>query len=48
MPVALSVCLVAVVSACGGTMNWTSASGAGDGSCPAPLPTALEIDVQRQ
>jgi hypothetical protein len=30
---------------CTGTANWTSASGAGGGSCPAPLPTALKINV---
>jgi hypothetical protein len=30
------------------TMTWTSASGVVGGSCPAPLPTVLKIDVQRQ
>jgi hypothetical protein len=30
------------------TMAWTSASGVVGGSCPAPLPTVLKIDVQRQ
>jgi hypothetical protein len=30
------------------TMTLTSASGVVGGSCPAPLPTGLKIDVQRQ
>jgi hypothetical protein len=30
------------------TITWTSASGVVGGSCPAPLPTGLKIDVQRQ
>ena len=28
------------------TMSWTSASGVVGGSCPAPLPVALKVDVQ--
>jgi hypothetical protein len=30
------------------TMIWTSASGVVGGSCPAPLPVNLQIDIQRQ
>ena len=30
------------------TMSWTSPSGVVGGSCPAPLPIGLTIDVQRQ
>ena len=30
------------------TMAWTSPSGVVGGSCPAPLPIGLKIDVQRQ
>ena len=30
------------------TMTWTSLNGVVGGSCPAPLPTVLKIDVQRQ
>jgi hypothetical protein len=30
------------------TIAWTSAGGVVGGSCPAPLPTGLKIDVQRQ
>jgi len=30
------------------TLTWTSASGVVGGSCPAPLPIGLKIDVQRQ
>ena len=30
------------------TMTWTSPSGVVGGSCPAPLPIGLTIDVQRQ
>jgi hypothetical protein len=30
------------------TLTWTSASGVVGGLCPAPLPTGLTIDVQRQ
>ena|SRR5438445_1655125 len=32
----------------GSTMTWTSASGVVGGSCPAPLPIGLRIDIQRQ
>jgi hypothetical protein len=32
----------------GSTMTWTSPSGVVGGSCPAPLPIGLKIDVQRQ
>ena len=34
--------------AAGSTMTLTSASGVVGGSCPAPLPIGLKIDVQRQ
>jgi hypothetical protein len=37
-----------VGSAATPTMAWTSASGVIGGSCPAPLPIGLKIDVQRQ
>jgi hypothetical protein len=37
-----------VGSATASTMTWTSASGVVGGSCPAPLPADLKIDVQRQ
>ena len=30
------------------TLTWTSASGVVGGSCPAPLPVGLKIDVLRQ
>ena len=30
------------------TMTWTSPSGVVGGSCPAPLPVGLKIDVQHQ
>ena len=30
------------------TLTWTSAGGVVGGSCPAPLPVGLKIDVQRQ
>lgn len=32
----------------GSTLTLTSANGVVGGSCPAPLPTGLKIDVQRQ
>lgn len=37
-----------VGSATASTMTLTSASGVIGGSCPAPLPTGLKMDVQRQ
>jgi len=37
-----------VGSAATATMAWTSASGVIGGSCPAPLPIGINIDVQRQ
>jgi hypothetical protein len=30
------------------TMSWTSANGVVGGSCPAPLPVGLKIDLQKQ
>jgi len=30
------------------TMSWTSTNGVVGGSCPAPLPSGIKIDVQRQ
>jgi hypothetical protein len=32
----------------GSTMTWTSSTGVVGGSCPAPLPVGLKIDVQHQ
>ena len=37
-----------VGSAAISTMSWTSASGVVGGSCPAPLPVGLKIDLQKQ